>query len=145
MNALNCLEKTRPQLTGKILSVHVSEYLRFVAIRRYPSDESRGVSQLLCVQGRLRKQLLQINAFRSIAVDQSNLIDHGLRTALAEYPSDTRNRSNPSVSDNLRHQMPQPCLSFGVQGLCGQTHRVCLREIPCRICLHIVCSRGRPS
>src|SRR5580658_10405413 len=102
MNALSRLEEIRTQLTGKILPVHIDQYLRFIAIRRYPSDESRGVSRLLCVEGRLRKKLLQINTFRSIAVNQSNFSDHGLRTALAEYSSDTGDRSNSTVTNHLR-------------------------------------------
>src|SRR5580704_14189353 len=102
MNGLNCLEEIWTQLTGKILPVHIYEYLRFIAIRRYPSDEFRGVSRLLCVEGRLRKKLLQINAFRSIALDQSNFSDHGLRTALAKYSSDTGDRSNSTVTNHLR-------------------------------------------
>src|SRR6266702_7788239 len=102
----------RAQLTREILSVDVNEHLRLVAIRRYPPDQFCGLRQLICVQGRMRKKLLQIDPFRPIAMNQSNLIDDGLRTALAQYAGNTSSRSNPTVSNDLWQQTPQPFLSF---------------------------------
>src|SRR5580704_819033 len=144
-DSLNCLEKIRAQFGSEILFVHRNQHLRFVTIRRDPSDQPCGVLELVRVEGRLRKKLLQINAFRSIAVNQSNLRHYRLRTALPEYSRDTGFGSNRTITNYPRQKALQPCASLGVQRFRGPTYRVGLREIPCCICLDVIRAPGKPA
>src|SRR3984957_14203458 len=99
-NASGCLEKIWPQFASEILSVHGYEDLRLVAIRRDPSDQFCGVLQLLRVERHLRKEQLQINTFRSIAVNQSNFSNYGFWAAL---PGGLRGNGAPPTTPLSQH------------------------------------------